>query len=57
VYGLDFVDDFQPGEQILRSSWEMIVTQGNDPDPNSHLWGPQIALAFFFVTGSFRIFC
>lgn len=40
VYGLDFINDLQPGEQLLNSSWQISVAQGVDASPASHLQGP-----------------
>jgi hypothetical protein len=44
--GLDFIDDVQPGSQILNSVWFMSVVKGVDPNPSSHLQGP----SFIYVT-------
>jgi hypothetical protein len=40
VYGLDFINDLGPGEQLLNSTWELTVRAGEDPLPVAHLQGP-----------------
>lgn len=39
IYGLDFVNDLQEGESLVEAVWEVIVREGADPDPGSHLVG------------------
>lgn len=44
ILGLDFVNDLAEGESLTGTAWELVVREGVDPDPNSHLIGdPQIA--------------
>jgi hypothetical protein len=38
-YGLDLVNDISEGETLTAAAWELIVREGVDPDPNSHLVG------------------
>ena len=38
-YGLDFVDQLAPGETLTAAVWTLIVREGEDPDPNSHIIG------------------
>ena len=33
IYGLDFVNDLQEGESLTEAVWELIVREGEDPDP------------------------
>jgi len=40
VYGLDFINDLDVGEQIVSSTWYLTVTDGTDPNPQFHLQGP-----------------
>jgi hypothetical protein len=37
LYGLDFVNDLAEGESLTEATWELVVREGVDPDPNSHL--------------------
>jgi hypothetical protein len=39
IYGLDFCNDLQEGESITEAIWEVLVREGMDPDPGSHLIG------------------
>src|SRR5215510_3170845 len=40
VFGMDFVNDLDDGEQLITSSWTISVTQGKDANPSVHLEGP-----------------
>jgi hypothetical protein len=42
VFGMDFVNDLDDGEQLLSSTWTISVTQGQDPNPKVHLQGPPL---------------
>jgi|KBSMisStaDraftv2_1062788.scaffolds.fasta_scaffold00048_28 hypothetical protein len=42
IYGLDFVNDMREGEALTGAVWEVIVRDGIDPDPNSHLVGDPV---------------
>lgn len=39
VFGLDFVNDLPPLDSIRAVSFTLIVDQGSDPNPSSHLNG------------------
>jgi hypothetical protein len=39
IYGLDFCNDLTEGESLVGAVWEVIVREGADPDPGSHLIG------------------
>jgi hypothetical protein len=39
VYGLDFVQDLSEGEELTGAAWEVVVLEGFDPAPMSHLIG------------------
>ena len=42
VLGLDFVNDLEHGEQLIRSVWTIVVIQGVDPNPKVHLEGTSL---------------
>lgn len=46
VIGLDFVNDLNPGENILVTNWFVTVVQGVDLNPQSRLEGP----SFLYTT-------
>lgn len=39
IYGLDFVNDLAEGESLTGATWEVLVREGADPDPDSHIVG------------------
>ena len=42
IYGLDFVNDLREGESLVEATWEVLVREGEDPDPSSHLVGDPV---------------
>ena len=40
VFGLDMVNDLEPGEELISSVWTIKVVSGEDLDPKDHLEGP-----------------
>lgn len=40
AYGMDFVNDIQPGDFIVGATWTISDSTGTDPNPSARLLGP-----------------
>jgi hypothetical protein len=39
IFGFDLVNDLDPGETLTGAIWSLLVIQGTDANPSSHLIG------------------
>lgn len=47
VFGFDFINDLDPGEELLSSVWTLRVAAGSDPQVLKHLQGPPLVVVPF----------